>query len=187
MTFGRGGEGMVVEGDLSYAGISVITVLSAGIGAFIGAYLKKKAENLATHEDLNKLVEQMATVTQTTESIKAAISDDVWDRQRRWEMRRDAVFSVMQALGKADETLHFASLATVELRKAGDKASFEVVNTEAWNTFYAAIDDFDQKRALALLVCGKEMSDTLMKLKKHLRDLAHMLGNGEIEIGRAHV
>ena len=50
------GKGMLVEADLSYAGISVITVLSAGIGAFFGAYLKQKAENLATHEDFQKVL-----------------------------------------------------------------------------------------------------------------------------------
>jgi hypothetical protein len=42
------------------------------------------------------------------------------DRQKHWEFKRDAVYAVMQALGKADETLHFASVAEVESRKDTD-------------------------------------------------------------------
>ncbi len=82
---------MLIEGDLSYAGISVITVLSAGIGAFIGAYLKKKAENLATHEDIDKLLLQIKVTTEATKSIEARISNEVWDRQRQWELKREAL------------------------------------------------------------------------------------------------
>src|SRR6266581_3333324 len=32
--------------------------VTAGLGSYFGAYLKRKGENLATHEDMNRLVEQ---------------------------------------------------------------------------------------------------------------------------------
>jgi hypothetical protein len=150
-------------------------------GSFLGAYLKKKGENLATHEDFERVLAELKQSTQATKAIEAKFSDEIWDRQRQWELRRDAVYSVMQALGKADETLHYASIVGVELRKAGDKKTFGAVHTEAWNSFYAAIDDFDHKRALALIVCGKQMNDTLVRLKNSLRDLGRKLGDGEID------
>jgi len=37
---------------------------------------KKKGENLATHEDLDKLVVQVRAVTTTTKEIEAKISTD---------------------------------------------------------------------------------------------------------------
>ncbi len=51
--------------------VFVSSGLSAGAGAFIGSYLMKKGENLATHEDINKLVDQVKSVTQATKEIEA--------------------------------------------------------------------------------------------------------------------
>ena len=51
---------------------------------FIGSYSAKKGENLATKEDI-------AQLTKIAEGIRAEISDKYWDRQKQWEMRRDAV------------------------------------------------------------------------------------------------
>lgn len=116
-------------------------MLGGWIGSFLGAYLKKKGENLATHEDVGKLVDQMTAITQATKTIESSISDKSWDRQKQWELKRDAVFAVMQALGKADETLHFVSLAIVAQREAKDEPNkFRVAQVEAWEKFYNAID-----------------------------------------------
>ena len=87
----------------------------------------------------------------------------------------------MQALGKADDTLHTVSVAIVEERKAKDPNKFCEAKLEAWEKFYEAIDDFDQKRALALIVCGKQMNDTLMSLKQELRGLGFKLREGEVD------
>ena len=57
--------------------------ITAGLGAFFGAHLSKKGKNAAIHEDIGKLVQQMAAVTQTTKEIEARISNDMWERQRR--------------------------------------------------------------------------------------------------------
>ena len=59
------------------------TLGSAFLGSYLGAYLKKKGENLATHEDLSHLVKQMQAVTMATKEIEAKTSNEVWDRQRR--------------------------------------------------------------------------------------------------------
>jgi hypothetical protein len=98
LVIGNWGTRMVVNGDLSYAGISVVTVLSAGIGAYIGAYLKKKGENLATHEDIDKLVVQIKATTEATKSIEARISNEVWDRQRKWEIKKETLFDATRGL-----------------------------------------------------------------------------------------
>jgi hypothetical protein len=158
---------------------AIATLVGAFFGSYLSGYMKRKGENLATHEDIDKLVAQVEATTNATKSIEASISNKVWDRQRQWELKRDAVYSVMQALGIADETLHFASLAVQAKKK--DANRYREIEIEAWEKFHAAIDDFDKKRCLALIVCGKAMNDTLMTLKKNLRDLGHKLGEGEIQ------
>ena len=75
-----------------YVIVPIISFVGGWLGSLVGAYLKKKGENLATHEDIGKLVEQVAAVTKTTKEIEAKISDEVWGRQRLWEMKRDAYF-----------------------------------------------------------------------------------------------
>ncbi|HEX7728941.1 MAG TPA: hypothetical protein VF392_07890 [Terracidiphilus sp.] len=65
---------------------------------FFGSYAAKKGENLATKEDI-------AQITKSQEEIKAQISDKAWDRQRQWEMKRDAVFEVMRELGQLENAL----------------------------------------------------------------------------------
>ena len=157
---------------------SLATLVSAFVGSYLAGYLRKKGENLATHEDLEKLVEQMKAVTLATKEIEANISDKVWNRQKHWELKRDAVYAVMQALGRADEALHLASVAILGERT--DSNGFREAKLEAWDTFYREIDDFDAKRAMALIVCGKMMNDTLMTLKHELKSLALQLGGGEI-------
>jgi hypothetical protein len=58
-------------------------LLTAGLGAFLGSYLKKKAENLAIREDLDKLVDQVSEVTRATQRIEARTTRSlrVYERQ----------------------------------------------------------------------------------------------------------
>jgi hypothetical protein len=43
------------------------------------------------------LVDQLRAVTTTTKEIEARISNDVWDRQKRWELKRDVLFEAARA------------------------------------------------------------------------------------------
>src|SRR4029077_2751144 len=56
---------MVGRMDLTWA-LVLIPFVSAAVGAYFGGYLKKKGENLATHEDIDQLVAQVSAVTQST-------------------------------------------------------------------------------------------------------------------------
>jgi hypothetical protein len=73
-----------------FVGVAVVS----GVGAYVGAYLKKKGENLATHEDIDKLQQQVAAVTTTTKQIEATISGEVWRRERKAERQLKAIDAV---------------------------------------------------------------------------------------------
>ena len=45
------------------------TLGTAFVGSYLAGYLKRRGENLATHEDVGKLVEQMAAVASATKEI----------------------------------------------------------------------------------------------------------------------
>lgn len=70
------------------------TLVSAFIGSYLASYVKKKGENRAIREDLDKIVK-------STKEIEEKISDDYWDRQKRWELRRDTVFEAARKVAKA--------------------------------------------------------------------------------------
>jgi hypothetical protein len=102
----------------------LLTFIVAGGGAYLGSYLKKKGENLATHEDIGKLVDQMAAVTMATKEIEAKISDDAWSRQKRSELRRDIMLETVDGIsriraemGRLMATTAAAALITNEAAK----------------------------------------------------------------------
>ena len=78
--------------------------MSAFIGYLVG-YLRKKGENLATHEDVDKLVEQVSAVTTATKEIESKISGDLWNAQKRWEMKREVMFEAAKRIVEVDNAL----------------------------------------------------------------------------------
>src|SRR5271166_1206622 len=89
----------------------IVPAITAGCAAYFGSYLKKKGENLATHEDIDKLTKQMGTVTTVTKNIEARISDDYWLKQRRWEVKRDTIFEATRKFGDLEAA--FSELTAV--------------------------------------------------------------------------
>jgi hypothetical protein len=102
-----GGATTMTSAQIIVSGISVVLafLLGAVFRPFLTKYSEKKAENIATHEDINKLVEQVRAVTKTTEDIKAEISSGLWDRQKRWEMKREVLFEAAKNLAEVEDAL----------------------------------------------------------------------------------
>src|SRR5258705_6286602 len=71
------------------------------LGSFWKSYLGKKGENLATHEDIQMLVDQVRAVTQTTEDIKATITDKAWQR----EQKKTACYEMVKQIEPISRTL----------------------------------------------------------------------------------
>jgi len=61
--------------------------------------LREKGKNLATHEDIQKLIAQIQKTTEATEQIKAQISGGLWEQQNRWTFKRDLYIRLLENLG----------------------------------------------------------------------------------------
>ncbi len=70
-----------------------LVAIFGGAGAYIGSYLREKGKNLATKEDIAKL-------TRETEAIKSEISKTRWLDQKRWDLRRDVYWNLLEQLGE---------------------------------------------------------------------------------------
>jgi hypothetical protein len=159
----------------------IVSGLSILVGAFVGylaGYMKKKGENLATKEDLDDLVKQVSAVTQATRAIEAKITDQVWNRQRHWEMKRDSLFAVLQALGRVDDALVGVAVVLEAEGKASGPDSLRPVKAEAKAAWHRAINDFQEKRVMALVVCGSKTNAALLEAGQRSKDCARKLFAG---------
>ncbi len=160
--------------------LSVIAALF--IGSFLKPYLKKKGENLATHEDISKLVDQVKAVTRTTEEIKSEISSGLWDRQRRWDMKREVVFDAAKRLSEVEDALLGVSIVLKEDHAKKKKwetekplqeeeLAWSQVRNERMTRWSKASTDFDESRAFVRIVCGKEAALVFSELGSFIHKL----------------
>jgi hypothetical protein len=164
----------------------VSSSLSAGAGAFIGSYLKKKGESLATHEDIKMLVDQVRIVTQATKEIEAKISNEIWNRQRQWELRRDAVYSVMQAMGQAEAANVDLAHALKARQKSEDPSKFLKVVAEMSTKSHGSMAEFEKKRTLAYIVCNSKFANSLHAVFEEMQEMVRKLGVGDLDGFKSH-
>jgi hypothetical protein len=185
------GEGVDVAGlqyrrmDLLLGGI--IAVLSFFLGAvfrpYLTGYATKKGENLATHEDIDKLVDQVKAVTEATKKIEAEISSGVWDRQKRWEMKREVLFEAARKISEIDDAMLSNSVVLKEDRAKQEEWGTRTPSMEEQITWgetknerlmrwSKASSEFDVSRAFVFIICGKEAAQAFSELGVCINSLA---------------
>jgi hypothetical protein len=167
--------------------INLIALAFAAIaGAFFGWFLKPylgKKGDLASHEDIDKVRDEVHAVAATTKQIEAKISGEVWDRQKRWELKRDLLFdavkksaAVHQALTKAHAAYQTdkAAMARGEPGRAGEPI-------KASSAFLEATAELDDTYLLVSLVSGGEARKALGEFIPLARDIGMKLTDGHPE------
>ncbi|HEY7293019.1 MAG TPA: hypothetical protein VH583_24495 [Vicinamibacterales bacterium] len=91
------GEGIQLHPAV-YLLIALVSLLGGTLGAFVGAYARRRGENLATKADFNSLMEQLRLQTEETERIKSEIARAGWIHQRRWDLKRELYWQLLQLL-----------------------------------------------------------------------------------------
>ena len=118
----------------------------------------------------------MSAVTKTTKEIEAKISDEVWDRQRKWELKRDVLLDAMKKLGVLPELL--VSLQNVH-RDFGMPPDLEtrLAETLKWQR---AAGEFDATLFPAQLVCGPELVGAMREFSMFGRHTADLVMTGQV-------
>src|ERR1700739_889785 len=110
---------------MQFTVIDVVFLANAslvGAGIYLSAYLKRKAEGLATKEEFEDLKKQTAELTRTTKEIEAEVSTGIWDRQKRWEMKREVLFDAAKHVAKIETALSNLNSAHVTADKNKNSA-----------------------------------------------------------------
>ena len=165
-----------------YATYAVTTFVTAGCGAFLGSYLRKKGENKAIHEDIGKLVDQMKAVTQATKEIEAKISDDVWARQRRWELRRDILLQTMDEIANMQGPLAGVAAAAMSLEDATDEGRKQTAPQRmqaASDALGVAMPNIFKAMYRVQLVCGPDVQKHVLRVQNLMFSAYQLITRGQ--------
>jgi hypothetical protein len=121
-------------------------ILAVTIGAFLKSYMTTWAKRAATKEDLEKLENKVSLLTTTAENIKADVRGALWEKQNRWESKRDFY---VQAVDLIERTLRVFRNEKRLLSKANylpteaDEESFSealLTSTRKWSRLSLELD-----------------------------------------------
>ncbi|QIB50363.1 hypothetical protein [Pseudomonas sp. OIL-1] len=82
----------------SYIAVAVISVVSAGLGAYFGSYLKKKGQDKAMSEGFRELKERLRVTTKLTEGIKSDVARDSYEYKFKFEKYHEKRIEVIEKL-----------------------------------------------------------------------------------------
>jgi hypothetical protein len=180
---GQAGFRMSGNMDFTWA-LAAASFLSGGAGAYLGSYLKKKGENLATHEDIDELVDQVRAVTTTTKEIEAKISNQVWDRQKQWELKREVLFDAARRLPEIDSAL--LGLSTFWNSRNGegnmDEATRVTLEHNYVTAWHKASKSFEETTSLIQVTCSKETMVAFAEVGDLMRRTAAKITNDDMAI-----
>jgi len=133
---------------------------------FLGSYSAKKGENLATKEDIREL-------TKAAEEIKAKISDDVWDRQRQWELKRDAIITVICDAGLSRRALDLAITSKLlpSIIPQTDPEQVPQTDLDAFKKLGECRERFHRSLLVAQIIAKNEFIEHLKKIEKMLSQI----------------
>jgi hypothetical protein len=155
----------------------VVTGIVAGVGAFFGAYLKKKAEILAINENFKKLVADQKVMTEATKGIEARISIGVWARQQRWDVQKTALLESLKELATAETCLY--GLVYI-FRDTRDHPQGSAERREEAREKYAdAINNFRRTQLAMEIVCGTAIGTRFQEIDNILGRTLHGARRGD--------
>ncbi len=166
-----------------FMGLAITTLIGSWAGSFLGAYLKKKGENLATREDINGLVAQVSAVTTATKEIESKITNEVWDRQKRWELKREVMIETTKKIAVVRTVLaHLCAVYTTEkaAKEQGRPERLEK-RVEVGGEWTEAANELDQATALVALVCGPDVQKAVQAFAIFTGGLAEEITQGRPE------
>ena len=91
--------------------VYLLLIVLPFIGAFIGAYAKRKGENLATKEDFEKVLSQVEQQVKAVKGIEEKIIHEYIEKREMLKIQREKLEQIYEALS-AETELFVKNLAT---------------------------------------------------------------------------
>jgi len=132
------------------------TALASGLAAYFGAYLGEKAKQVAMREDFKDLVAQQRETTHALESIRVAVSGDMWVAQKRWKLKRENYSALLKALTELRNILSHPDTGRKELGATSARMD-------------ALMDEITLNQALAALWLGADALRALEDMASEMR------------------
>jgi hypothetical protein len=163
--------------------IPVLLFIGGWAGYFVRPYLAKKGENLATHEDIDKLVKQVQAVTQATKEIENKISNDFWERQKRWELKKEVLFEAARRLSEIDDSLFSLNvfLQQDKIQENPESLGWAEAKHERFLRWSKASAAFDETKLFVNIVCEKTTSDAFEDLGVMANQIAGKISQKDLE------
>jgi hypothetical protein len=157
----------------------LLEVVIVGVGIYLAAYLKKKAQNLATREEFKELEKQTAALTRTTAQIEADIKGSLWDRQKQWELKREILFDAAKRVAQIENALGNLNSAfkTAEEHKSVPGSGWEQLLIDENDKWFKANAAFKEARLFVDVSCGQEMRDAFKKYVDLIGNVSYEISN----------
>jgi len=146
--------------------------------------MKKKGENRAIHEDIEKLVDQVRAVTTTTKEIEAKISGEVWDRQKRWELKRDVLFEATKRVAIIfDRLKNLDNVLQTEIKNPAVKdLQWKQLRIDENNKWFEATAGLEESKLFIGVSCGMDLLNAVAKFAQLTSNIAGKIYKGDGEI-----
>jgi hypothetical protein len=164
-----------IIGRMELIAWGITTLVTAFIGSYLASYLKKKGENLATHEDIDKLVDQMKAVTAATKEIEGRITNDFWQQQRRWDLKREVVFEVMKRMGDLEAGSARLTAAFLLEKQNPDSNQARDARLKVAAEYNDAIKAFGVAKNMVTLTCGDDATRKLTMIQVEILRIDQMI------------
>jgi hypothetical protein len=145
------------------------TILALFIGGFLKSYMSKKGENLATKEDIREL-------TRVQREIEAKISGELWQKQKQFEMKKDAIVAAMSEFPSAENYL-LMMYSQLKLGKQTEQDKIEMLRE-----YYKVFGAFERAVWTAELVSGDDVRAMLFAYKSLFVEMGTLVIRGDFEL-----
>jgi hypothetical protein len=156
---------MGAEGLMNPWLLALVPLISSGVGAYVGSYLREKAKNLARREDIETVRDEVRVVTTTTKEIEAKISSEVWDRKKQWEMKREVLFEASKSVARVEDRLMALHLVLSVAKDGVEDPNWAESWHEALVEWREAFVGFETVVSLVSVVCNFETTAEFLRFQ----------------------
>jgi hypothetical protein len=172
-------EGVHLQG-LVYVVLVGISALCGLAGSYLGAYAKKRGENLATKADFAELLRQVRLQTRETEEIKSEIAKTSWVHQQRWDFKREVYSQLLAVLEEIRQKTYWLTDSLNSWDQSRHREALELYGKHMFER--GVLDKLISYRGMAGMILSQQALAALDDLSLQFDEIARIvLGSQSID------